>query len=230
MLNLLSNGRKEFWQNENTVFFEPNCGHGNIVIGIYRKRLEALYKKACSEKLKEPALYAVANSVNSLWAIDIDAKNVAECRSRVFMEMLLFLHQKTGISTQHALIKQHKDFFAHLLCAINWHIQENETLSSLSCKATAKTNAEKTRLGGQWFAKNGHRPILFDVSWIEHYQQCEQGNLADITYQRALRFLTQFLAGQFQDSQEFQFANNLAGYISIQVKSTTKAKKVEVAG
>jgi len=229
MLNLLSNGRKQFWCDESNVFFEPNCGHGNIVIGIFGKRLEALYKKACLQKYKEPAFYAVANSVNTLWAIDIDAQNISECRNRVFMQLLLFLHQKTGISTQQALIKLHTVFFAHLLCAINWHIQENETLSSLSCKTTAKFNAEKTRLGKQWFAKNGHRPILFDVSWIEHYQQCEQGNLADITYQRALRFLIHYLAGQFQKNPEFEFANCLSGQNPAKVKPTTKAN-VRIAG
>ena len=37
MLKLLSDGKKGFWSDENHVFFEPNCGHGNIVIGIYRK-------------------------------------------------------------------------------------------------------------------------------------------------------------------------------------------------
>ncbi len=223
MLRLLSQGRKGFWGDENHVFFEPNCGHGNIVIGIYRKRLQALYKKAPPHS-ENAALYAVANAINTLWAIDIDAKNVHQCRSRVFLETLVFLQQKTGIATQHGLIKQHKNFIAHLLCAINWHIHENETLSCLSDKKTAKANAKKTRSGAKWFAEHGHRPMTFDLSWTEYYQQCEQDNLADIAYQRALRFLDQYLAGKFRKSREFQFADCLAGQSSDKTKPATNVK------
>lgn len=229
MLKLLSSGKRGFWCDENNVFFEPNCGHGNIVVGIYRKRLEALYKKAKSQNNKEAALFAVANAINTLWAIDIDATNVNQCRSRVFMETLQFLQQKTGVVNYDALIRQYQDFFTHIFCAINWHIQENETLSSLSSAESAKANAEKTKSGCQWFAKNGHRPLVFDLSWVDYCQQCQQDNLANLTYQRAKRFLSRLLDGNFKESTEFLFANDLASYISSRAKPVTKTKK-QVAG
>jgi hypothetical protein len=104
MLKLLSSGKKGFWDDENNVFFEPNCGHGNIVIAIYQKRLQALYKKAASQNNKQAALFAVANAINTLWAIDIDTMNVNQCRSRIFIETLQFLQQKTGLLTYDAVV------------------------------------------------------------------------------------------------------------------------------
>jgi hypothetical protein len=229
MLKLLSSGKRGFWGDEDKVFFEPNCGHGNIVIAIYQKRLQALYKKAQSQNNKDAALFAIANAINTLWAIDIDATNVNQCRSRVLMETLIFLQQKTDDSTYDAVIRQHSDFIAHTLCAINWHIQENETLSSLSSAESAKANAEKTKSGSQWFAKHGHRPLVFDLSWVDYCQQCKQDNLANLTHQRAVRFMTQLLAGNFKESSEFLFTNDLAAYISSRANPVTKTKK-RVAG
>ncbi len=224
MLKLLSGGKRGFWGDEEKVFFEPNCGHGNIVIAIYQKRLQALYKKAQAQNNKDAVLFAIANAINTLWAIDIDATNVNQCRNRVFMETLVFLQQKTGVSTYDAVIRQHQDFIAHLLCAINWHIQENETLSSLSSAESAKANAEKTKSGSQWFAKNGHRPLAFDLSWVDYCQQCKQDNLANFTHQKAVRFISQLLAGNYQHNMDFPFANDLAVYISSRVKPVTKTK------
>ena len=83
MLKLLSGGKRGFWGDEEKVFFEPNCGHGNIVIAIYQKRLQALYKKAQAQNNKDAVLFAIANAINTLWAIDIDATNVNQCRNRV---------------------------------------------------------------------------------------------------------------------------------------------------
>ncbi len=224
MLTLLSAGRKDFWGDINHVFFEPNCGHGNFVIAIYQKRLQALCKKAPSQNPTQAALFAIANAINTLWAIDIDAENVNQCRNRVFQETMVFLQQKTGIPKQHSVVKQHKYFFAHLICAINWHIQENETLSCLSDSKAAKTNAEKTRSGRQWFARHGHHPLNFNLSWAEHYQRCRQDNLTDLTFQRAQRFLIDLLAGQFQTSAEFQFANILASQQLVNQKPVIKTK------
>jgi hypothetical protein len=140
------------------------------------------------------------------------------------METLVFLQQKTGVSTYDAVIRQHQDFIAHILCAINWHIQENETLSSLSRVDSAKANAEKTKSGSQWFAKHGHHPLVFDLTWVDYCQQCKQDNLANFTYQKAVRFINQLLAGNFQASTEFLFANDLAVYVSSRVKPVTKIK------
>jgi hypothetical protein len=229
MLKLLSSGRTGFWSDENNVFFEPNCGHGNIVIGIYRKRLQALYKKAVSKSNKEAALYAVANAINTLWAIDIDAKNVNQCRERVLVETLTFLKQMSEVSTTSAIIRQHPDFMAHLLCAINWHIQENETLSSLSSKQTAKANAEKTKAGKQWFIINGHHPVSFDLSWIEYYQQCQLDNLVPFNYEKAARFVNNILTGNYRKSVEFDFANNLATQENVHTQPLRKIKQ-RIAG
>lgn len=208
MLKLLGSGRENFWGDENNVFFEPNCGHGNIVLGIYRKRLHALCLQAKSHGRTEAALYAVANTINSLWAIDIDVTNVRQCRARVLHESLTFLKHATGVTTNQAILQQYPDFIGHLLCAIQRHIQENETLSSLSSKQFAYVNASKTKSGGQWFVDNGHHPIVFDLSWVEYYKQCQKDNLVPFIYEKALRFITNVLTGDHQENPDFDFASS----------------------
>src|SRR4051812_561909 len=76
MLDLFCKDKRGLWADEDVSFFEPTCGHGNFVIAIYKRRVEAIYKKALSQQIRDPALYAVANAINTLWAIDIDSKNV----------------------------------------------------------------------------------------------------------------------------------------------------------
>jgi len=51
MLDLLGQECKNFWANENRVFFEPCCGHGNIVLAIYRRRLQAIYQQAVTQRI-----------------------------------------------------------------------------------------------------------------------------------------------------------------------------------
>ncbi len=96
MLSMLSKGQKKFWEREDVLFFEPSCGHGNIVISILKKRLSALYDKAELSKIKNPELYSISNALNTLWAIDIDIKNVNHCRERVLAEFLGFIIQNTS--------------------------------------------------------------------------------------------------------------------------------------
>ena len=74
MLKLIGQNNRGLWSNEDVSFFEPCCGHGNIVTLIYKKRLDGLYKKSQQQGNKNPAYHAVANAVNTLWAIDIDAR------------------------------------------------------------------------------------------------------------------------------------------------------------
>ena len=148
MLDLLAKDKKNFWSDEDVVFFEPCCGHGNIVLPIYRRRLEAIYKKALAQgfgKTKEAPLYAVANALNTLWAIDIDEKNVENTRSRVLHESIEFLKYKLNINNNLTLISKNKEFFSHVLSALRWHIDENETLSALSSDKNAKASANMTK-------------------------------------------------------------------------------------
>lgn len=108
------------WSNDQTVFFEPTCGHGNIVIPIFKRRLDALFKKAQTEGKKNSAFYVVANALNTMWAIDIDSENVENCRARLLVISLNFLKEATGIKSNYILIQKNQDFFAHVLCALRW--------------------------------------------------------------------------------------------------------------
>ena len=51
MLDLLAKDKRGMWSDEEISFFEPCSGHGNIVLPIYKRRLEGIYKKATSQDL-----------------------------------------------------------------------------------------------------------------------------------------------------------------------------------
>jgi len=146
MLNMFGAAKSKFWADESNMFFEPCCGHGNIVLAIYRRRAEALYKANLAVYTKEAAFYAIANSLNSIWAIDIDTKNVESCRARVLLYTIEFLKEKLNIDDTKELISKNDDFFAHILSAIRWHIYENESLSSISNEGSYLKSAGRTKL------------------------------------------------------------------------------------
>ena len=119
MLKLINRNNRGLWSDEHICFFEPCCGHGNIIEVIYRKRLEGLYKKARRLDYEKPAFYAVANAINTLWAIDIDTRNVVHSKMRLLESSLKLIKEKTSISNDISIISSEPEFFAHLLCAIN---------------------------------------------------------------------------------------------------------------
>lgn len=209
MLDLLSKGRKGFWGDEQISFFEPCCGHGNIVIPIYRRRLDAIYKKSLNEIGKEAPYYTVANAINTLWAIDIDSKNVEHCRTRVFAVTLDFLRNKIGPQSDSILFSRKKDFLAHLLSAIKWQIDENETLSALSSDSEAKSNSQKTKFGTKWVEEHGHHPINFQETWADFYSECEEKDTVPVEYKRAIRFIDGILSGNSRGYDDFSFAKFL---------------------
>ena len=53
MLDLLD---KSVFADNNTVFFEPTCGHGNFVVAIVERRLDAFLRKAKRKKSSPPPL------------------------------------------------------------------------------------------------------------------------------------------------------------------------------
>ena len=207
MLNLLAKNKKGIWSDEETTFFEPCAGHGNIVLSIYRRRLEALYKKALGKGNRDSAYYAVANALNTMWAIDIDAQNIENCRSRLFLTTLEFLKTKLNVTNATHLFSKKKDFFAHVLAAIKWHVELNETLSALSNPETARTNANLTKSGGKWFAQNGHHQLDFNITWVKFFKECAGTNTIPIEYERAMRFVESTISGKMTKGfDDYEFA------------------------
>lgn len=206
MLNLLAKEKRGLWSDEDISFFEPCCGHGNIVLAIYRKRLEGIYKKSLSHGNSEAAYYAVANALNTLWAIDIDSKNVENCRSRVLFATLEFLKEKTNVKNNHTLIAKKNDFFVHIVSAIKWHISENETLSALSTSEASKTKANLTKAGTKWFSKNGHKELDFDLTWTNYFESCESSKVVPLEYKKAVKFMECVSTGKLKYTQDFEFA------------------------
>ena len=201
MLDMLD---KSVWADENVVFFEPTCGHGNFVAAVVRKRLEAFYKKVARKKSKNPHRHAMAHTLDNLWAIDIDRKNIEFCRSRVWMEMISFFEGYEPLD-----FSKNNEFWAHVLCCIKWQIHENEMLSGLEeDRARAEKSAEQTAMSRQWFSQNGHHPIDFDLSWCEYFKSLKENNVHSIEYSRGLKFIKalngRVRKGTFED---FAFAN-----------------------
>lgn len=207
MLDLLAKGKRGYWANEDNVFFEPCCGHGNIVLAIYKRRLDALYKKSLASYGREASFYAVANAINTLWAIDIDAKNVENCRTRVLYLTLEFLQAKLFYDNAYTLIEDHQDFFAHMLAAVKWQIFENETLSSLSDEPNAQ--AQLTNSGKHWYSRNGHHKMEFDLTWAKFYEECETHNLESIEFEKAYKFIESLSSKRLKFAKDFKFAESL---------------------
>lgn len=209
MLNLLAKDKRGLWSDEEISFFEPCSGHGNIVLLIYKRRLEGIYKKAIAQGLSksdDAPYYAVANALSTLWAIDIDSKNVENCRSRVLSATLDFLKSKLDIKSDLILLSKKQNFFAHVLSAIKWHIAENETLSALSNPENAKASANLTKSGAKWFSQNGHRPMDFNITWVNLYESYRTSNTPLFQYERSIRFIDGVLSGDLSGFEDFEFA------------------------
>ena len=204
MLDMLD---KSVWANTNTVFFEPTCGHGNFVSAIVERRLKAFLKKAKRQKMKNPHFYAVANTLNNLWAIDIDPQNIEFCRQRVFDIIFHFLREYTSFPIYEK--KQlFREFLAHVLCCLEWQIQENEALSCLEPDPIkAKAVADKTIVSQKWFKKNGHQPINFKNTWCHYFHTCQTNNTTPIQYIRGLKILDSIIKS---DSQNLSFPRSLS--------------------
>ena len=200
MLDLITEQNKNLWSDEDIVFFEPTCGHGNIVTAILRRRLNGFYKKAISHSIKDAPLYAVANAVNSLWAIDIDGKNVNECRERTINTCIAFLADKYSPDSLTSTFEKNCDFYAHLLCAIYWQISENEMLSAIS------SSGHETRTGSRWIKRNGVRAINFDLTWATHFETCEKQEATPIFFHRALKLTKARFPESIKTGSEFEFA------------------------
>ncbi len=91
---------KSVWADENYIFFEPTCGHGNFVIEVVRRRLKAFLKRAKKEKTKSPCFYSVANTLHNLRAVEISEKNATECRERVFKTVKSFLKEHCKLAPE----------------------------------------------------------------------------------------------------------------------------------
>lgn len=228
MLTLLGKDKRGLWADEDTAFFEPSCGHGNIVIPIYRKRLEAIYKKAQSNGVREAAYYSVANAINTLWAIDIDSKNINQCRTRVLATTFEFLKEKLGLENEYLIITKRQEFVAHLLCAINWHIDENETLSALSDIDKAQFNARQTKSGAKWFSQNGHQPIDFELTWANYFENCEKEKSIPLDFERAIRFVKSLISGSSKGYSDFEFAKYLLDIEKPSAKTPRRTKDVSI--
>ena len=204
MLDMLD---KSVWSDTNTVFFEPTCGHGNFVVTVLERRLNALFQKAKRSKITDPKHYALANALNNLWAIDVDEKNIEHCQKRVWALVLQFLFPKKITWT-----KKNKDFLAHILCCIKWQIQVNEALSCLQEEATsAKIAADKTSISRKWFAQNGHHPIDFDLTWCEYFRALKENNTIPISFKRSHKFLSSLEKRQkINHFKDFNFAKTEA--------------------
>ncbi|RUQ85148.1 hypothetical protein [Legionella septentrionalis] len=208
MLQLLSTERDFAWSNEEIAFFEPCCGHGNIVVALFLKRAMAFFTKSLLYNARDyAAYYAVANAIHSLWAIDIDPENIAECRTRLFNASIKFLLDKLALTDFKTLIAQDRNYLAHLLCAIQWHVHENEMLSAVTNQSKLPySNAQKTKLSAEWVALNKHQPINFDLTWIDFFEKKARKNVIPMIFKQAIKFLElELTAG----SDKFDFARGI---------------------
>lgn len=206
------------WSDENTIFFEPTCGHGNIVVPIIMKRINALERKYVRQRIKQPSLHAIANALNTIWAIDICSENIELTRTRV-MSALVGYYLESGDELN---IGKARDFWSHILCTIKWQIHENEALSALTPNVHGSM-ATSTKLGKTWISKNGHKPIDFTNDWASHYTSNLEMDTIPQMFLRALRFFDASIESPApRGFDDFNFAKNLLH----QTISGARARKV----
>jgi PIN domain nuclease of toxin-antitoxin system len=115
MLNLLD---ADAWMNPATVIVEPTCGDGAFVVEVLRRRFAGLDRFARQS--------AVAIAATTLWAIDIQADNVSECRANVLRLALNHLYPQ-GVTV--ANIQDDIAYLAALIAAIEHHIKPGDGLT-----------------------------------------------------------------------------------------------------
>jgi hypothetical protein len=146
------------------------------------RRVKELRKKYEKSGTAKPALCAIANALNSLWAIDICSKNVDMTRKRVFEFILQTLHaENISLNNERSI-----EFIAHVICAIEKQIFENEALSSIG----TESSASQTKVGREWIKKNKHHRINFENTWCHEFSKSSRDGAASIQFRRALKFVT----------------------------------------
>lgn len=187
------------WSDESVIFFEPTCGHGNIVVPLFIRRYQELKRKYEKADASKPALHAIANALNTLWAIDICASNVELTRKRLFEFIIHTLNQEKYYLHQ----ARTREFVGHVLCALVKQVHENEALSSIG----RETSAHQTRVGRDWVKANGHDPINFQDTWCNYFLAAEKGKVIPIEFKNAISFIESSMSGKGgRTSKDFSFA------------------------
>ncbi len=57
------------WSDPEYIFLEPTCGHGNFLVAIFKKRLEAGLP--------------IQTILNTMYGMDISEENINDCHSRL---------------------------------------------------------------------------------------------------------------------------------------------------
>ena len=159
--------------------------------------------------MSSPHYYAIANTLNNLWAIDVDRKNINHCRSRVWDTILKFYFSNEKSNSIVRWKQKDKEFWAHVLCCIKRQIHENEMLSSLEKDFfSAEKSSLQTAISKKWFSKNGYKPIDFQLSWVELYRNLERSGAVQMEFKRAVKFIDSAKYGVRKGSfKDFDFAN-----------------------
>lgn len=186
MLDIIAPKDSEIWSDVETCFFEPTCGHGNFVELILKRRLESIYKSSLKQKNRSPVFHAIANATNTIWAIDIDPTNINHCRSRCYKLIVEFALKYSTYKTEYDLIHKNKEFFAHIICALNWHISINDALTALSDDKNVRTNSKKTIYSEKFFESNGHKPIELQFTWVDFYEASTANKIIPLEFKRQL--------------------------------------------
>lgn len=226
MLDLLD---KSIWPDINKIFFEPTCGHGNFVLAVLQRRLDAFYKKAFRDKIKNPTTYAITASLNTIYAIDIKVDNIFECRQRVLNQILdFYLTTQRKIFYVTNLSAKDQEFLAHVLCCLVWHINQNEAISSLyQDKKKVTENSFKTKIENEWVNQKKTKLINFEKPWVNHF--AETNNSTNLLFEKSKKVTTAILNKKnidFRKFKEFAFAKNSLMNHSFGLDIDFKKKKI----
>ena len=171
---LLTSIDKSCFGNTDYVFFEPCCGTGNIVLEIINKQItafmEKLEDKKDYEKIEDWGNISVIQTISNLYAIDINPYYIKICRKRA-LNLINFRLNKFLSSGK----ASNNSYFQNILKrSLNYHIFENEMFSALEPDYhKAKEKVKATKASKEWFKKNPHLPINFNLNFFTDHTACK---------------------------------------------------------
>lgn len=107
---LLELADNSVWCDPNVLLVEPSCGDGAIATELLRRRIDGLVRAGYDPRS------AVATSVGTLWAIDIQQDNVDLCRSNLLRVVLDYVEKNDLL------------FLAAIAAAIEYQVRVGDSL------------------------------------------------------------------------------------------------------
>ena len=146
---------------EDAVFLEPSCGSGNFVVELVERRLKDYHNSGKFQAYARPHMAAIYCTVENLWAIDIDEKNVELCKQRVWKVIINFFQKHNRINFDNDLGKRHKHKreLSYFYSVIKKQIRVGEFFTEMDKSGNLFQQLKHERANGKHLIAIGNPPF-----------------------------------------------------------------------